>query len=490
MRQKVLRGVAWVLGETFGRNVLLLLFTVALARLLTPTDFGVVATLSLFVGIASTLAEGGLGAALIQAKDPTQQDISTLFWAQLLLAFVLAGALAAVGPSLAAIFHLPILQPLTLAFALNILLSAPASIQYSLFYKQLNIKPTTVIALSSQIIGGLVAIALALTGAGPWAVVSQTLAATIVTTIMLWLYSDWRPSFTFSMSSFRKFAGFGFSGVGIALLFEVELRVGSLVIGLFSNPASTGLYQRATSLQLIMVRLMSGVVTRIAFPTFAALRDEKLRLIRALREAAFVNFSVTALAMWCIALLARPLVYFLLGPQWMPSAPVLQALCLSAGFYPVYAIFSKALRAADHPQIVLYQHMARALSMCIVVWIFAASGFATMAWAQAALLIALLPIGCLAVARHIGYRLADQMRDMWPILASGANMWAIGLALDAYMQTQGTITRIIVVGAVVVSVYLATMALLLRLVRNEAWELARTTIMSNFVKPSYNEKVI
>lgn len=484
MRQKVLRGVAWVLGETLGRNLLLFAFTIVLARLLTPADFGVVATLSLFVGIASTLAEGGLGAALIQAKEPTQQDISTLFWAQMLLALMLAGALAAGGPLLAAIFDLPILQPLALAFGLNIMLGAPASIQYSLFYKQLNIKPTTIVALSSQIIGGFAAIALALGGAGPWAVVSQTLVATAVTTAMLWFYSDWRPSFTFSMASFRQFAGFGFSGVGIALLFEVELRVGSLVIGLFSNPASTGQYQRATSLQLILARLLSGVVTRIAFPTFAALKEDKPRLVKGLREATFVSFSVTAMVMWATALLSEPLVYLLLGPQWMPSATVLQALCLSAGVYPVYAIFSKALRAIDQPHLVLRQQIVRALGMCAIVWMFAASGFSTMAWAQAALLLALLPMGCISVARHIGYRLTAQLRDLWPIMLSGAVMWAVGLTLDAALSGHGMVVRFFAVGAAVVLAYLMTMALLLKLVRNEAWQLARATVVGRLVKPT------
>jgi teichuronic acid exporter len=133
MRREVLKAALWVFLEAVSKNVLAFGFTVVLARLLTPADFGVVAMLSLFVGIAATLAEGGLGAALIQAKLPSQADISTLFWTQLGMAAVLGLLLAASGPLLAGWFRQDLLVPLAIAYGLNLVVSAPASIHACLF---------------------------------------------------------------------------------------------------------------------------------------------------------------------------------------------------------------------------------------------------------------------------------------------------------------------------------------------------------------------
>lgn len=476
MKQTVLRGLRWVLGETLGRNLLLFGFTIALARLLTPADFGAVAMLSLFVGIASTLAEGGLGAALIQAKNPTQQDISTVFWAQLMLALLLASVLAASGPLIASIFKLPILQPLALAFGFNIVLNATASIHFSLFNKHLDFRPTAIATLTSQTVGGLVAIGLALSGAGPWALVSQTLVTSLVAAVLLWFFSSWRPSLNFSITAFRKFANFGLSGVAMAWLFEIETRVGTIAIGLHGSPVETGQYHRASSLQLIFARLLSGIVSRIAFPVLAEVQDDRVRFLRALREATFVNFSITAMVMWTLASIAEPLVYILLGEQWLPSAPVLEALCVSAGFVAVTGIFAKSLRAINCIKIVLIQQIIRAVAMCVLVWNLASSGFVSLAFGQAALIIMLAPMGCLSVAQHLGYRLKDQFLDLCPVLGSGLMMWFAVWIFKDYCDQRSVILQIIIISSFSLITYLVSMVMIMSLYRNIAWQMTKETL--------------
>lgn len=476
MKRRVLQAARWNIAEIGVKNVLALAFTIFLARLLTPTDFGIVAMLSLYVGIATTLAEGGLGAALIQTAKLSEIDKSTLFWSQMVLALTLGTVLAGLGPWLAAWFNQPVLIPLAMAYSVNLLISAPASIQTSLFYKTLEVRALTLTSMIAQVAGGVVGVGVALNLAGPWAIVAQTIVTSGVSTGMLWFQSSWRPRLAFSWSSLQRLGYFGASSVGIGVLAEVEARVASMTIGHFAGPADAGQYQRAASFQLLLARLMSGVVTRVAFPVFSAVQHDRSRLSNALREATFINFTATAAIMWTVALVAEPLIGLLFGAQWGAAAPVLQALSLAAGFYPIYATFSKALRAVAQNWLVFAQHIIRAGGMCAVALTFGKYGFTTLAWAQAGFLILMLPMGTFAVARSIGYGVRSQIEDLIPVLVAGALMCAAALAVDPFVHHLNDLMRIIIVASLSILTYLATIGLWLRLIPSAAGLMAIETL--------------
>jgi len=487
MRRAVIRAVSWTLLDSLGKNLLLFAFTVVLARLLTPADFGVVAMLSLFTGIASALAEGGLGSALVQTQEPSKEEVSTVFWAQALLGSMLGLALAVSGPLLANWFSQPLIAALAIAYGVNIFISALGSIHTTLFMKRLQFRTPTLIAFAAQIVAGGAAVFAAVVHAGAWAIIVQAITASALTTTLLWVFSPWRPSLVFSMAALRKFAGSGAYTVGTGVLAEVELRIGSIAVGRFSGPVDTGLFQRASSLQLFLSRLLSGVVTRVAFPAFAAVQNEPKRLGNAIREAAFVNFAATAMIMWTVAIIAEPLIRLVFGPAWNPSAPVLRALCLAAGFYPVYAVFAKALKATGQFRVVFIQQAIRAAGMTAAAFAFAASGFVAVAWAQSIFLIASLAIGSTAIARSASYPLRSQLADLSPIAFAGATMGAAGLALVIRMKDAPDLTRVLAVGATCVITYIATLAVLTAILRMEAARLAWCTLSSFFRGPSHGK---
>ncbi|WP_332639692.1 lipopolysaccharide biosynthesis protein [Brevundimonas sp.] len=489
MRRQVLRGVAWVLGETLARNILLFGFTVVLARLLTPSDFGVVAMLGLFVGLASTLAEGGMGSALVQAERPTREDISTLFWTQMLLAGMLGAVLAASGPFLAGWFGQPILAPLSVAYGVNVVISAPASLQASLMLKELDFRTPAIVSTVAQLAGGVAAVVAALSAMGPWAVVVQSMMGAVVTTILLWVLSPWRPSWQFSFTSLRRYLGFGVYVVGSGILGEVEQRVGSLAIGRVAGPADTGLYQRASSLQLLLSRVLSGIVTRVAFPAFAAIRSNPDRMVSALREATFVNFVVTALIMWTVALAAGPFVSLAFGPQWSRSAGALQAMCIAGGFYPIFAVFTKALRALGHSRLVFLHYLVRALGVVVLAGLFAAQGFIIMSWAQALFLVGALLFSCWSMARHSGYALRMQLADFAPTVVAGGAMAISGLIVTRATADLSVLWQFTLVSAASVAGFLAAFSILIFLVPMPAARMAITTIQSAMTKVKRNAKV-
>lgn len=453
MRRQTLAAVVWTLFETVVRQVLLLAFTIVLARILTPQQFGVVALLTLFVGISQALVEGGLGSALVQSPKLTQTDISTVFWLQIGLGALLALVMAALGPLLAIGFDEPLLAPMAAAFGVNILISAPASVQTALATKALNFRIPVVVALVSQLVAGVAAVVAALQHAGAWAIVIQSVVASALTTVLLWVCLPWRPSFAFSRQSARRLFSFGIFVTGAGILGEIENRSGSLFVGKAFGTADAGQYQRAMGLQVILARTLSGVVTKVAFPAFAAVQNDSARLISALREAIYVNLVVTGPIMWGTALVSLPLVKMAFGDVWAPSAPALAAFCLAGGFYPIFAVSTKAQRAVGRSRQVFWIYAVRALGTVAVIAPTAHLGFVWMAWAQAVFGILCLSINCYLMSRDLGYRLGEQLKDLWPIMASGLAMAIAGfgaMSLSGHLPNWG---QIIAIGSASVLAY-------------------------------------
>lgn len=481
MKTRVFRGAQWVFFEILLKNLMLFGFMIALMRLLSPAEFGVIAMLSLFVGVASALSEGGLGAALIQAKEPGQTDISTLFWTQLGLAVLLGGALAAMGPLLAQLFNQEILVALATAYGANVVISALASVHISLLVKRLEFRVLTLASLFAQALGGLASIIAALLGAGPWAIFTQACVASSMTAILLWWFAPWRPSLVFSLLSLRRFGGFGIYVVGAGILGEIEIRASAFILGQVSSPVNTGYYQRGVSLQQQFVRAISGVVTRVAFPAFAVIQDDKQKLLSSVRQAVIVSFALSASLMWSIALVAEPLISFVFGSLWMPMMPVLQAFCVVAGFYPIFAVYSKAIRAVGKAEVVFFQHCVRAAGVTGIAVLVADQGIGFLAWTQAAFLIVLVTLFAHHARKWLGYSLKDQVGDLFPVMLAGGAMVAARLTLGSAISSYADYTRVFVSVPILIGTFMVTIGL---------WALIRPTSVSRLAMNSLWGQVI
>lgn len=422
MKSAVLSGAKWVFVETLLKNALTLALMVILARLLTPADFGLIAMLAVFVGVATALSEGGLGAALIQERVVTDEDISSVFWLQLLMAITVSLLFILLGPWLAEFMGYAELAGLAAGYAAVTFLTALGNVQQSLYVKAFNFRAVTLSALTGQTVGGCVAVVLALNGGGPWAIAAQAIATAAVTSSLLWMQSAWRPNCAISSASLHRLISVGAQVMGISVLAEMENRTPAFLLGAASGSTTAGLYQRGSSFQLLLVRLVSGVVTKVSFPAFAELQDDPERLLLALRQANQVNFTVTAFAMWTVALCANEIVNLFFGAQWTATIPVLQALCLAAGFYPIYAVGTKALRAIGKTKLVFWQQMMRLTGISLAVVFSFDFGFVVTANAVALVSVLMVGITVTAMQRHLRYKYRLLLTDSLPGLVAGIGM--------------------------------------------------------------------
>jgi len=427
LKQRALSATLWSGGDALLRQALALAISIVLARLVSPEEFGTIALLSLFTGVASTFVNSGFSSALIQRQDVDLTDEATVFWFNLVMGIIVGVSLWAAAPAIARFFEKPILVPLTAVMALNIFLSALGSIHVTLLSKRLDFRTFMKVGAAATIVSGVVAVVMAWRGFGVWALAIQALVATSTTTALLWYFSRWRPVLVFSPASARRLFGFGGYLLGSKLLEVAYDRLYTLLIGRLYGVRDLGFYNRAEGTKNIAADFLTDILARVAFPVFSAAAGDNARLRRgaqlALRAIMLVNVPI----MLGLAAVAEPLVLTLFGTRWLPAVPVLQVLCLGGVFWPLQVINLNALLAQGHSHLFFRLEMLKRVVGVSFLAIGALFGVMGIAWGQVAFGPLAFAINAHYSKRLLGYGVVAQTRDMAPALAI-----AIPMAIGTY----------------------------------------------------------
>lgn len=434
LRQKAISATLWSGADIFLRHGLQFIIAIALARLLTPDEFGTIALLYLFVGLAGVFVDSGFSAALIQRQDITHTDESTVFWFNLGMGTLMAAGLWLFAPSIANFYEQPILTPLTGVLALNLFVSALGSIHGTLLTKRLDFKtPMKIGAIATTVSGG-VGIVMALQGYGVWALAMQTLASTLLTTILLWLFNKWRPSFEFSVDSARRLFGFGGYLLMAGLLDVTYNRIYTLLIGKCYGVRELGFYNRADSTKQLPAGVLSGILSRVALPVFSAANSEKEKLREGVRLALRGVMLINVPVMLGIVATAEPLVLVLFGRQWLPAVPILQVLALGGIFWPLHVINLNVLMAQGHSNLFFRLEVVKKLVGVALLLIGIIYGVMGIAWSQVAFGLLAFGINAHYTRIHLDYGVWQQTREFFPALllsvAMAVAVGAVGAAIN------------------------------------------------------------
>jgi O-antigen/teichoic acid export membrane protein len=343
-KQKVLHGLSWSLISRVGVQAFQFLFGVALARVLSPAEFGVFGMLIAFTGFAQVLAEGGLNAALIYKQDASEVDQSTAFWLQIIAGLILALVFFFAAPFIADFYETPILTPLTQLVSWVFLIQAFGQTHYANFSKQFRFKALAVASITGMFVSGTVAIVLALEGYGVWALAWQAIAGALTNSGLYWLQSRWRPRFVFSWHSAGELWRYSIYLLGHMSL-NYWLRNGDkLVIGKVLGASELGLYSRAYTLMLLPLNNLGTVIGQVMFPALSAMQNDIPRFARAYVKSTQMIALLAFPVMFGLAVLSGPFILFVYGPKWAEAVPILQILSLVGLFqsivFPVGWVFT------------------------------------------------------------------------------------------------------------------------------------------------------
>ena len=325
---KTVQGVGWTGTSQFIRLLLQLGITAILARLLTPTDFGLLAMVVVFTNLVMIFRDFGLTAALIQRKGVTEEHLSSSFWLNILTGLLLAFLLAALAPAIAYFYGEDRLTLIIIVLASTFFISSFGIVQTALFTKELNFKPLAIIEILAVAISGTVAVVLAFSGFGVWSLVWQQVISSFVIVISLWTLSSWRPKFLFRWQRVKELLGFGLNLTGFSFVNYFNRNLDNLLIGKFLGSAPLGFYNLAYQLLLFPINNISQVIGRVMFPSLSAIQDDKSSVrniyIKGTRYIAAVTFPL----MMGLLVVAPQFIMVVFGSQWERSIFLVQILAL------------------------------------------------------------------------------------------------------------------------------------------------------------------
>jgi len=325
LRQRTLVGLGWNGAARLLGQLLQLAATVILARLLSPKEYG----LLVFTGFASYVADMGLGASIIQRTTVTERHLNSVFWLNVATGLALTAVFALAAPLIARFYQEPELRLLTAAIALSFFLGSLNVVQVALLDKALNFRTKFWIETVSSIVSGTVAVMLAFSGAGVWALVGQTLTQAAARVLMMWTQSSWRPAWSFDFSAIRDLMRFSGHLVGFGAVIYWSQNVDKLVIGRWIGSAALGIYSLADKLMRLPMSNVTDVTSSVMFPALSSIQDDVESVRRAYLRATRMIALITFPAMVALGVLAEPAILVVYGAKWRGSIVILQLLCFA-----------------------------------------------------------------------------------------------------------------------------------------------------------------
>lgn len=366
-KTSVLIATMWALLQRFGTMLISFSTNIVLARLLMPEDFGTIGMLLIFIAVANTFVDGGLGAALIQRSSLTQEDKSTVFFSNLVLSVFLYLILFASSPWIANFYSTPLLSDLLRAQGLVLILQAFGVVQTALLSKSLDFKKISMSNLVGNLLGAITGIVLACCGFGVWSLVAKALATTLVTTILLWGLGGWLPTLCFSFLSLKNLFGFGGFVLLSSLMMTISNNIQTAILAKMFKLDIVGNYTQARTLRNVASDSLSSVVGQVLYPDFSRYQNDNDALIKKL------SLSLTLLSFFTIPIMSLSiinadfLIHTLYGSKWDMAIPYFQILCIGGLFIPLQDVNISVIKAKGKSKALFICNFFKTCFLCFII---------------------------------------------------------------------------------------------------------------------------
>lgn len=325
LKSKSIKGVLWSLAESSSLKIIQFVINVIMARLLTPEDYGIIAIIFVFITISQIFIDGGFATALIQDKEKTEFDYSTVYTFNIFIAVVCYSILFFAAPYISTFYNSDITLFLRIQ-SLTLIIYSFSAIHKTKLTVAVNFKSIAKISVFSALISGIFGIILAYKGLGIWALIGQSLMAAILTTVLLIIQIKWRPICLFSKKSFNRLFPFGFKLMAANLIDRIYMNLYPIVVGKFYSPTDLGYYSRAEQFSTLPAGTCADIFSRVTFPVMSSIRDDH-ELLRVYRKFISLSSYLIFPIMFAVLVLAKPIVLILLTDKWEKIIILLQILC-------------------------------------------------------------------------------------------------------------------------------------------------------------------
>lgn len=422
LRSVAAKGFAWSGGQALFNRFLSLVGFVVLARLLAPTDYGIVALANVFAALFTVLASAGYGQALVQQASIDKEDLDTIFWISLLASVGLALVLVVAAFPLADVFDEPQLRPVLQVMSLSFVFVALGSTHQAVLQRRLAWRTIAVATIVANVVATIVGISFALAGFGVWALVVQTVLGIALQSVGVMIGSGYRPSLFASMARFLALFEFSRNYMGNNLVVFVNQRADDFLIGSVLGSAALGIYTIAYRVLVVMNEVLATSVRAVALPVFARIQDDRPRLLRGYESATRMSAAIAMPAFLFMLGAAAEVVHVAFGQKWDASVPVMQILCLFGVQWSVAQFNTSLLSSIGRIKFVFRLGLASSVLQVIAFAIAVSYGIE---WVAASFVIRaylVAPIGFIVAARELDTTVWRTLRGVVPAAISALTM--------------------------------------------------------------------
>lgn len=353
LKKKTIIGTFWSAIDRFSVQGINFILSLIIARLLEPSDHGIIAMISLFLTLSNTFVDSGFANALIRKNDRTETDNSTVFYFNIVIGIIVYAIVWMLAPYIANFYNMPLLDKVMKVTALTIPFYSLSIVQQAILTINIDFKSQAKISVISAFLSGVIGVILAYNEAGVWSLSIQMISAAFFRMLLLWWYIKWLPTKSFSKRSFEELFSFGSKLLLANIVVTVGNNITTLIIGKKFAQKQLGFYNRAEQIGYFPATNLTAILQRVTFPVFSQMQDSPITLRNSYLKTIQVTSLLTFFIMGSLFILAEPLIIALLTSKWSSSIKLLQILITSIMWWPFFALNVNILQVVGQSKQVL-----------------------------------------------------------------------------------------------------------------------------------------
>lgn len=452
LKQQTKKGLYWSFFNQFSNYGMQFCVGIVMARLLSPSDYGITALPGVFLAIAAVFQDSGMAGALIRKPEIEEKDYSTLFLYSIGMGILMYAALFFASPYIASYFETPVLIPLVRVTALTFLWGPITTVQYVILKRKLDFKTPTKISIATKIFSAIVGITMAYMGYGLWALVISGVLSGFLNLILIVWAVRWYPRTGWSNESFKYLWGYGNKMLASSLLETAYSNITPLFVAKYYCPADLGVYNRARNYAIMPSQNVTGVIQNVTFPVLSKMQDDDESLARnyrrMLKTTAFVVFPL----MMLLAGLARPLIITMITAKWEACIILLQLLCFSLMWYPIHSINLNLLQVKGRTDLFFRLEVIKKIIGLSILVVTLPLGLVVFCIGGIISSLVCLAVNTYYTGKLINVGYLKQMRDLFPTFFLSLVLFGVILALNQFISSY--LLQILVGGTIGSLVYL------------------------------------
>lgn len=434
-RGLILKSLFWKYLEKSGVQGISFIVSIILARLIAPSEFGLIAIVMILIELSNVVVEGGFNSALVQKKEPTNADFSTILYVSVVVSIAIYVVLYIVSPYIADFYSETRLASVLKVLCIILIIKAFNSVQNAYISKKMLFKKSFFCNFIAVAISGIIGITMAIMGYGIWALVCQQIISQLAVCLTMWFMVRWRPTISFSEESLKALFSFGWKIFATNAMIAIFKNIRGLLVGKMFGPSDLAFFERGRQFPNIIIDNLSSTIQAILFPVFANKQDDPAAVKSMLRRSIKTSTLFVAPMMVALIVMAKPIVTLLLTEKWLSTVPFVQIFCIAYLLMPIQTSNMQVITALGRSDLLLKMETGKKVLEFSILIVSVMLGVLAVAWGTVLYNAVCMFINLYPNRQLINYGCKEQFKDMTPMLlislAMGGQMYLFGFFVSS-----------------------------------------------------------